>query len=242
MLQNQESEIINACRILFGSGVEVTREFVQYLQPEGVRKAYRNRARECHPDLRGNGSEADIRVELFRRSVEAYELLSDYLQNRKPAVHRRMPATRSMPRSQVKIPKATNERYYSGPFPTIRLRTGLFLYYSGAVSYQALVRSLLWQRGQRPPLGEFALSWGWIDQEAVATILSATHLVGPFGERALKLGLLSESQLKTLLLHQRFTQQPLGRYFVQQSLITETELLRYLRDLVRHNALAGSKR
>lgn len=242
MLHSQEAEIINACRILFGSGVEITREFVQYLQPEGVRKAYRNRARECHPDLRTGVSEQGVRAELFRRSVEAYELLNDYLRNRKVIVHPRMPDMRNLSRPRIKIPKASNERYYSGPFPTIRLRTGLYLYYSGVVSYQALVRSLLWQRSLRPPLGEFACSWGWIDQEAIATILGATHLVGPFGERALKLGLLSESQLKILLLHQRFTQQPIGRYFVQNALITETELLRYLRELSRHNAITGLNR
>lgn len=246
MLSYQESEIVNACRILFGSGVEITREFVQYLQPEGVRRAYRNRARECHPDLRGDRSSQDVRTELFRRSVEAYELLNEFLRNRQVVQHQQpRPAERRSqpkPKPWIRPAKAPNERYYSGPFPTIRLRTGLFLYYRGAVSYQALVRSLLWQRSLRPPLGEFACSWGWIDQEAVATILSATHLLGSFGERALKLGLLSESQLKILLLHQRFTQQPIGRYFVQHALLTESELLRYLRELSRHNALVGTNR
>jgi hypothetical protein len=241
MVQMQETEIISACRILFGPGVDVTREFLHYLQPEGVRHAYRNRARECHPDSGGRYGNPDKRTELFRRSVEAYELLNDFLQNRKPTNPLRSTSsyksTRPQPvrRPQIKVERAANEKYYSGPLPALCLKLGLYLYYSGAVSYQALVRSLLWQRSQRPPLGEFACSWGWIDKEAVPVILSATHLVGPFGERAVKLGLLSESQLNILVLHQRFIQQPIGRYFVKNSLLTESELLRHLRELARHN-------
>lgn len=241
MVPIQDTEIINACRILFGPGVDVTREFLHYLQPEGVRHAYRNRARECHPDAGGRHGNQDKRTELFRRSVEAYELLNDFLRNRKSTIPLRSAnshkSTRPQPvrRPQFKVERAANEKYYSGPLPPIRLKIGLYLYYSGAVSYQALVRSLLWQRSLRPPLGEFACSWGWIDKEAVPAILSATHLVGPFGERAVKLGLLSESQLNILLLHQRFVQQPIGRYFIQHKLLTESELLRHMRDLARHN-------
>ncbi len=241
MVPVQDTEIINACRILFGPGVDVTREFLHYLQPEGVRHAYRKRARECHPDAVGKQGNQDKRTELFRRSVEAYELLNDFLRNRKSTIPLRPPSyhksTRPQPvrRSQIKVERATNEKYYNGPLPSLRLKLGLYLYYCGAVSYQALVRSLLWQRNQRPPLGEFACSWGWIDKEAVSVILGATHLGGHFGERAVKLGLISESQLKILLLQQRFIQQPIGRYFIQNSLLTESELLRHVKELARHN-------
>ncbi|MFA7060818.1 MAG: DnaJ domain-containing protein [Pedobacter sp.] len=241
MAPNQETKLIDACRILFGSDVEVTREFLYYLQPEGVRNAYRKQARQCHPDVLEAGSSQTSHTELFRRSVEAYEVLNSFMRDRKAIIPLRVAGTlTSVP--MRKVERAHNEHYYNGPFPTIELKTGLYLYYSGAVSYQALVRSLLWQRSLRPPLGEFACSWGWIDQETVSVILRATHLVCPFGERALKLGLLSQSQLNILLLHQRFVQKPLGRYFVQNSLFSESELLRHLRELARHNQQVRTSR
>lgn len=242
MAPNQETKLINACRILFGPDVEVTREFLCYLQPEGVRNAYRKRARQCHPDALAAGSSQANHTELFRRSVEAYEVLNGFLRDRKTVIPLRVAGTRRAPTPMKKVERSHNERYYNGPFPTLELKTGLYLYYSGAVSYQALVRSLLWQRSLRPPLGEFACSWGWIDQETVSTILHATHLVCPFGERALKLGHLSQSQLNILLLHQRFIQKPIGRYFVQNSLLSESELLRHLRELARHNQQVHAER
>lgn len=242
MAPHQEAKLINACRILFGPDVEVTREFLCYLQPEGVRNAYRKRARQCHPDVMTAGSGHANHTELFRRSVEAYEVLNSFLRDRKTISPLRVAPSRKAPTPIKRVERATNERYYSGPFPTIELKTGLYLYYCGAVSYQALVRSLLWQRSMRPPLGEFACSWGWINQETISEILSATHLVCPFGERALKLGHISQSQLNILLLHQRFIQKPIGRYFVQNSLLSESELLRHLRELARHNQKVRSSR
>ena len=50
MVPREETELINACRILFGTHVEVTPEFLRYIQPDGIKNAYRSRARECHPD------------------------------------------------------------------------------------------------------------------------------------------------------------------------------------------------
>lgn len=237
MVSHNESKIVDACRVLFGPDIEVTRDFLNYLQPEGVRNAYRKRARQCHPDAARTNQNQQNLTELFRRSVEAYEVLNIYLRDRTVPASLKVAGARKtvQPAPLKKVPRATNERYYNGPLPTHQLKIGLYLYYCGAVSYQALVRSLLWQRSLRPPLGEFACSWGWINQQDVTTVLNATHLVCPFGQRALQLGLLSQSQLNILLLHQRFIQQPVGRYFVQNGILSESDLLRHLRELARHN-------
>lgn len=236
MVTHNESRVVDACRVLFGPDIEVTREFLNYLQPEGVRNAYRKRARQCHPDAARTSPNQQKLTELFRRSVEAYEVLNGFLRDRQvPAALKMTGARKTQSATPTKLPRATNERYYNGPLPTHELKIGLYLYYCGAVSYQALVRSLLWQRSLRPPLGEFACSWGWINQQDVTRVLSATHLVCPFGQRALKLGLLNQSQLNILLLHQRFIQQPVGRYFIQHRILTEADLLRHLRELARHN-------
>ncbi|HEX9078284.1 MAG TPA: hypothetical protein VF795_01770, partial [Desulfuromonadaceae bacterium] len=227
-----------ACRILFPTA-EIDREFLRYIQPEGLRNAYRDRVWQCHPDAAGpdSGGQA-VRTELFRRSVEAYKLLSAYLKTRKPVLPLRYPqksaSTPVVPRIEV-VGRVEGEQYYDGPMPTMELKIGLYLYYKGVVSYQAVVRALMWQRDLRPPLGDFARRWGWLSEEDVAAVLKATHIVGSFGERAVALGLLTQSQLNIILLHQRSLQQQIGRHFVANSLLSEPALRHHLRELARHN-------
>jgi hypothetical protein len=236
MSPRQEIELLDACRILF-PGAEINRQFLCYIQPEGLKNAYRNRAWECHPDAcDANGSRPD-RTELFRRSVEAYKLLDSFLKERKnlPLRYAKPTNKSSFPRTVVAAKRAENEQYYSGPMPTIELKLGLFLYYSGVVSYQAVVRALIWQRNLRPPIGDFARQWGWLTEKDVSLILAATEIVGSFVERALAMGLLTQSQLNLILLHQRSRQQPIGSYFVEQNLLTELTLRHHLRELDRHN-------
>lgn len=234
MTLSQEAELMDACRILFPSA-DISRKFLNYIQPEGLKNAYRNRAWESHPDACGQDSDQFRRTELFRRSVEAYKLLNEYLKVRKPAIPLRHTSSLRPLTPQIVIERVEGEQYYDGPMPTIELKLGLFLYYSGAISYQAVVRALMWQREQRPPLGDFACKWGWLSEEDVSIILSATHVVGSFGERALALGLLTESQLNIILLHQKSVQQPIGRYLVANSLLSELSLQHNLRELGHHN-------
>lgn len=235
MSPRQEIELLDACRVLFPDA-EINRQFLCYMQPEGLKNAYRNRAWECHPDASDENRNRPERAELFRRSVEAYKLLDSFLKERRtlPIRHARPQRRPVFPR-QAAPQRAVGEQYYSGPMPTIELKLGLFLYYSGVVSYQAVVRALIWQRSLRPPIGDFARQWGWLTEKDVSTILAATEIVGSFGERALALGLLTQSQLNLILLHQRSRQQPIGAYFVEQNLLTELTLRHQLRELERHN-------
>lgn len=239
----REVELIDACRILFPSA-EVDREFLSYVQLDGLKNAYRHRVWECHPDACGSDSHDTRRqTELFRRSVEAYRLLSEYLKKRKPVLPLRQAQAvfGVSPRIQVSA-RAAGEQYYDGPLPSIELKIGLFLYYSGTISYQALVRALLWQRSQRPPIGDLAVKWGWLSEEDVVMVLHATHIVGSFGERAVNLGLMTASQLNILLIHQRTMQQPIGKYLVSHSLMSELSLQHHLRQLARHNRLVQEER
>lgn len=235
MTLSQEAELMDACRILFPTA-DISRKFLYYIQPDGLKNAYRNRAWECHPDACKRDNDQFRRTELFRRSADAYKLLNEYLKVRKPAIPLRCTSSSLKPLTpQIIIERVEGEQYYDGPMPTIELKLGLFLYYSGAISYQAVVRALMWQRDQRPPLGDFACKWGWLGEEDVSAILSATHIVGSFGERALALGFLTESQLNIILLHQKSLQQPIGRYLVARSLLSELSLQHNLRELARHN-------
>jgi hypothetical protein len=48
--QTISSELFQACETIFGSGVIVSSDFLEYLQPIGIKTAYRKRALETHPD------------------------------------------------------------------------------------------------------------------------------------------------------------------------------------------------
>jgi hypothetical protein len=74
--QTTSSELFQACETIFGPDVNVSIEFLEYLQPIGIKTAYRKRALETHPDrAKALGSFArDLNTE-FIDVQEAYEKL-----------------------------------------------------------------------------------------------------------------------------------------------------------------------
>jgi hypothetical protein len=244
MNSRQEYDLMDACRILFPSS-RISRDFLHCIKSDGLKSAYRNRVWECHPDACSEDRDQTRRTELFRRSVEAYNLLTDFLKSRKSVVPLVLTQPQNRPTAKPVKPNVMpkievferneSEQYYDGPMPAMELKIGLYLYYRGIISYQTLVHAIMWQRDQRPPLGDFARQWGWLSEEDVAKILRATHFVGSFGERAVALELLTQSQLNIILLHQRSMQKHIGRYFVAQSILSEMMLKQHLRELVQHN-------
>ena len=80
-----EEELFRSCRILFGEKLKVSREFLQYLQLSGIKKAYRSKALEIHPD-RVSCQDLIMRQNLtqqFNEVHEAYKILVKYLEARK---------------------------------------------------------------------------------------------------------------------------------------------------------------
>ncbi len=242
MTSVQKTALLDACRVLFPSAI-ITSSFLDYIQQDGLKNAYRNRAWEHHPDSVESAGDS----EQFRRTVDAYKLLDSYIKTRKaPLPTLRSPKKRPIflkPTDQLQTrEKSPFETYYEGDLPTFELKTGLFLYYSGAVSYESVVKALVWRREMRPPIGDFGRQWGWLSERDISLVLRATEIVGTFGERAVELGLLSQSQLNLLLLQQRAMQKPIGKYFTGNYLITEYMLRRHLKDLAKHNEDARASR
>lgn len=79
-----EHELFASCRVLFGAELDITRNFLEYLQRSGIKSAYRKKALETHPDiLASQGDNAhDASVDLFRRVQQSYENLTAYLDAR----------------------------------------------------------------------------------------------------------------------------------------------------------------
>ncbi|MEA3545841.1 MAG: J domain-containing protein [Thermodesulfobacteriota bacterium] len=238
MPQVTETEVIRACRTLFGSELQLNRDFLSYLQPAGVRTAYRKKAKTTHPDrfVLSAGATQIKQHRLFQDLNQAHQTVLAYLKQRKMIStgnfspnysaytqakrHRQDPPTRSQQR---------------GSLPARPLQFGLFLYYLGIIPFSAMIAAITWQRRQRPALGEIARRWGWLNDSHIREIINYRCGVHKFGERAEKLGLLNNLQVRTLLFHQRSRQTQLGHYFVQQGYFNEITLNQLLLQLAEHN-------
>ncbi|MEW6220158.1 MAG: molecular chaperone DnaJ, partial [Thermodesulfobacteriota bacterium] len=125
---------------------------------------------------------------------------------------------------------------YQGPLPQRELLFGHFLYYSGAISWRSMIQALVWQRMQRPRIGEIARRLGWLSDGDVQSIFRQRRIFERFGGIAQRVGLLTDFQVRVLLLHQRRLQRRLGDYFVEQSLLSEHDVERLHEGLRLHNA------
>lgn len=247
--QLTESQVIFACRTLFGNQADISRPFLFYVQPDGARSAYRRKAKETHPDL-FNTADTGIQQRqtvLFVEMLEAYEIVNRFFKERDDGLW--VDSVQSTPRWRWQAnaynaqsskfhssSKASQKAFYQGPIPLRVLEIGRYLYYAGLISYGDLIEALCWQRKQRPIIGSVARRWGWLHETSVDRITKACHIPGRFGERAVRLGLLSDFQVNTLLYYQRTQQERLGKYFVLRGLLTAAELELQARKVGEHNA------
>lgn len=274
-----EHELHRACEVIFGPELVVTREFLEYLQPSGVKSAYRKRAMETHPD-RFTATELALQQqnnELFYAVQSSYEHLLQYLKAREQGFHLPpQPAPRTAPRPAARPtgrasgaahrptsnhkstasggfrahtdtprqgrpdrPTFTDwnvEQRYRGPLPHRRLLLGHFLYYSGIASWRMVVQALIWQRTQRPRLGELGQRFGLLHEEEITQILRSKTLLEPFGASAVALGYLTETQLQVLVHHQKRLQRKFGEYFLEKRILRPEQFALLLHQYHAHNA------
>ena len=234
-----ETNVLDACRTLFGSEVSLSREFLSYIQPSGAKTAFRKIAKETHPDLFA-AEHPDVQKrqnEQFRQVLQAYELLNVFFKKREGGLW--VPSDRFSTADlsrQARRESARGDRFYRGEMPHRILEVGLYLYYRGSISYRALIDALVWQRGQRPVIGDIAKRWNWLDDEKVRSILDFRGRPLRFGEKAVHLGYLTPFHIKAILWFQRSQQERLGQFFVRRGYLTMNELERLVRELHGHNA------
>jgi len=270
-----EKELYRACEILFGHKLPATREFLEYLQLSGVKSAFRQRARETHPDLAVHLGAAvqRQRADLFRAVCQAHEHLVNYLEARAqgyqlPPAKRRLfcyDNLRNLFKARARtgsdgqagrrdrrvvVPNDFSQNFqgrlarpeidlgklYQGPLPSRELLFGHFLYYSGLIDWQTIVRVLVWQRSRRPRFGEIGCSFGWLREDDILPILRQCRIKQPFGQSAVSLGLLTELQMKTILFRQQRLQKKFGEYFTESNIMTPERLARLIARHQAHNA------
>jgi len=226
-----EKALLNACRTLFGDELALSREFLWYLQPSGVRAAYRLRAKEAHPDLHQAASSQvqQRQTSCFQEINQAYDLLCAFFAERDKG--NRAIQAESQPHA------AAGGRTEPRPqrVPDRPLEFGHYLFCRGAISYRQLIDALVWQRRQRPTIGELALRFGWLKPDDVNRIGRDRGPYARFGERAIRLGLLTPTQVHMLLLHQRTLHRRIGRYFIEQGILSEKKIEALAGQLDDHN-------
>jgi hypothetical protein len=244
-----ESDVVQACQTLFGKDVDITRDFLSYVQPSGVKSAYRKKAKETHPDLFAADSPSlqQMKTILFREILRAYDVLTLFFKQREegswnpapriPRPHRRAREDRqTAPPSGTTGARQDGTSYFRGSVPLRTLQIGQYLYYRGKISFEALINALIWQRKQRPSLGEIALRWGLIDPGGIKQISGSCERPRRFGEKAVEMGLLTLFQVNTILHYQRSQQDRLGKYFILNQTMSPEELERLALELREHNA------
>ena len=241
-----EQRLFDSCRILFGSEVDIGWDFLFYIQLSGLKSAFRKRALLTHPDREAHrrkcGSPAEAKSFIITR--EAYDHLLDFIRKRHTFRHRvktpaqarhgaKAPPRSRPPRNDRK--SASSDFFYSGNLPRRRLLMGEFLFYSGVVSWESLIKAIVWQRRQRPKLGRIASEKGWIlpDQARFAALRKRAGT--PIGEALIHFGLLERWQVDALLWRQRRMQTALGELFIRAGLISRGRLYHLLKKFDLHN-------
>ena len=125
-----EAEVFRACRTLFGPELQLTRDFLSYLQADGVRSAYRKKAKVIHPDKFSVAAD-EIRIRQqrqFQDLNQAHQTVLSYLKQRKPFVRTNSFGSRPAYRQQPPQYQRNNARSYPqrGPLPARPLQFGLF--------------------------------------------------------------------------------------------------------------------
>lgn len=246
-----EQELFRSCRILFGAEVDIGRDFLFCLQTAGIKSAFRRRAFLTHPDLAGRrgGAAASESTRVFIEARQAYESLLDFIRRKNTCgvpgnrTARTQPAGRGPRRDARRKPggEGRPEYFYRGKLPARTLLLGEFLFYAGAVSWEALIRAIVWQRRQRPRLGEMASRRGWVGRGKARAVALEKGPGTPMGKALVDCGLLNRGQVRFLLRNQRHLQKNLGEYFVSRGHLSPGRLGSLLLARSRHNAACAAR-
>lgn len=254
-----EEQLLQSCSILFGRELELSRAFLDYLQISGVKSAYRRKVKETHPDLAIAEKAGLYRQYLgdFLSLQESYETLCGFLKTRekrqppcdtvfeadplaaageKPSYKNgRSSQTTSFQGDDARNEDLGNLGWRHAGIPSRPLMLGDFLYFAGVASWQDVIAALVWQKASRPRMGELACRFGWLKNQDIPAIFQARNPGQLFGDSAVRCGLLNSRQRDSLVFHQKIRQKKIGGYFLENNLLTEHELLLYIKAMKRHN-------
>ena len=237
----EDEQLLKSCRILFGSHLNVSPAFLNYIQIAGVKSAYREKVKETHPDFKLHQRNSAVRGQVlnFLQVQESYETLTRFLENRQK-IHPvnqvpSCPTASGASKSPSPVYPPPTDLSKSLVFPQRRLLLGDFLCYSGIVQRTDIVHAILWQKASRPRLGELACLLGWLQESDIQKIFRLKESKQRFGEAAVGLGILDLKTMERLLFYQKCRQKKIGQYFIHKNILTLDELRQQVRQLWQHN-------
>lgn len=229
-----KTDLFKDYSLLFGSNIVCSVDFLRNLPPSELKAVYRKKAFETHPDrakaLGKIEAELDQR---FKEVVLAYERLNLFIQGNKGYVLNDGVTTQNNKEktNRQEREEEVSEYFYRGCVPKRKLLIGQYLYYSGLISLRTLINSILWQRRQRPLIGQIAVDWGILTPDDINKILVERSHNDKFGEYAYSEGYITYFELLALLGKQYRLQRPLGEYFIKQGILCTEELDRMVERL-----------
>jgi hypothetical protein len=250
--------LFDACRTIFGPQVNVSTEFLRYLQPIGVKSAFKKRALETHPDRAKQlgGSPRKLQEE-FRIVKQAYELLLSYVENKTRRIvyepgltgrrargphqqsrHHMHAETGPKHGQPYRHRRTAADHFYTGPLPQRKLMFGQFLYYTGCISWRMLIEAISWQRMMRPCIGQMAMQSGILTQRDVVQVLTQRRMNERFGECAVRIGYMTPIQQITLVSRQHSQQRRIGEFFVSRNVLSGEQLASLIERHRLHNSNA----
>lgn len=232
--------LLDACSILFGPDIPPTIDFLKYLRLSGIKAAYRKKALETHPDRLNpqHVNPASIN-DGFINATRAYRTLTAAIENNglflsddapKQARHRR-----DSPRRNKTHPADERDRWFRGGFPKRRLLFGQFLFYSRLISWEMLIKAILWQKRQNPKIGQIACTWGMLSRTDIQVILARRRMQEKFGQSAVRNGYLTDYNILALLGKQRMLNRAIGIYFLNTGHLTHLQIEELARRQRLHN-------
>lgn len=242
MAQVSHELIIDACKILFGPEVVVSMDFLRYLQPSGVKAAYRKKVLETHPDrakILGR-NEAQM-LQQFKNVNDAYKRLYSVISSDSIITIEPHEAERRRTKSYTKYAgtRAAEKNWasgiYSGQMPQIELLIGRFMYYSSLISWDTLIKALAWQKRQYPLIGQLAISKGFLTTKDLRDILYQKKRNEKFGQCAIRKGYLKYFNIVMLLNKQRMCKRLIGDYFIDTNILKTLEMERVVKQQQLHN-------
>ncbi len=219
------SELVSACQILFSPDANMCSvDFIKALEPSTLKKVYRKKALETHPDRYGSSglNEAES-GEQFRKVKSAYETL-------KPVA-----AGTATVKPNNKNDKKPPGNFYEGSLPFHKLLFGQFLYYSGTITWKTLMQAIVWQRNKKTAYGQIALHWEMLSTEDIAHIMQNKKFNEKFGEYAKKYDYLTIFQHLAIMGKQQSENRLFGEYFIKKGILSKRQVDNLVQKTINHN-------
>lgn len=126
-------------------------------------------------------------------------------------------------------------RFYTGRVPETELRFAQFLYYNRVINWKTMIDAITWQYRVRPKVGEIGRAYKFLSFDSVTRVLRVSPRGELFGSTAMRLGLLDRRQLLVVLGKQHQLNYPIGRYFLENDILSRPEIDHLLVQNRRHN-------